>query len=154
MVGVTEWEYRENESGNSIKMLFQNLRTQVLKTQGHNSSQHNKQYLLEHITVTFPNTKNKEVFCGGPVVKNQPCNAGDTSLIPGPERFPHAAGQWSPHTTTNEPVLWSLWAATTQPMRHNYWSPQALQSVLCNKRNHCSEKPSHHSYRVAPAYCS
>ena len=88
-------------------MLFQNLRTQVLKMQVHNSSQHNKQYLLGHVTVMFPNTKNKEVFCGGPVVKNLPCYAGDTSL-PGPGRFPHAAGQWSPHATTNEPVLWSL----------------------------------------------
>lgn len=59
--------------------------------QGHNSSQHNKQYLLGHITVTFPNTKNKEVFCGGPVVKNQPCNAGDASSIPGLEtKVPYA----------------------------------------------------------------
>ena len=60
-------------------MLFQNLRTQVLKMQGHNSSQHNKQYLLGHITVTAPNIKNKEVFCDGPGVKNQPCDAGDTT---------------------------------------------------------------------------
>ena len=26
-------------------------------------------------------------FSGGPVVKNQPANAGDTGLIPGLERF-------------------------------------------------------------------
>ena len=86
-------------------MLFQNLRTQVLNLQGYDSNQHNKQYLLGHITGTFPNIKNKEVFC---VVKNQPCNAGDASLIPGPKRFPCAAGQWSSRATTDEPVLWSL----------------------------------------------
>ena len=39
---------------------------------------------------------------GGPVVKNPPTNAGDTGLIPGPGRFPHAAGQLSSHVTTTE----------------------------------------------------
>ena len=29
-------------------------------------------------------SKKKEDFCGGPVVKNPPANAGDTYSIPGP----------------------------------------------------------------------
>ena len=33
---------------------------------------------------------------------------------------------------------------------HNY-SALALKPVLCSKRNHHSEKPEHHNYRVAPA---
>ena len=31
-------------------------------------------------------------FCGGPVVKNPPANAGDMGLIPAPERFLRAMG--------------------------------------------------------------
>ena len=35
-------------------------------------------------------------FPGGPVVKNLPCNAGDTGLNPGQEtKIPHATGQLS-----------------------------------------------------------
>ena len=40
-------------------------------------------------------------FSGGPVVKNQPANAGDTGLIPA-GKIPHGAGQLS------------LWAATVE----------------------------------------
>ena len=29
-------------------------------------------------------------------------------------------------------------------------SPCTLKIMLCNKRNHCSEKPTHHSSRIAP----
>ena len=32
---------------------------------------------------------------------------------------------------------------------NSYWSPYALESVLCNKRSHHNEKPVHHSWRVA-----
>ena len=44
-------------------------------------------------------------FPGGPVVKNLPCNAGDSSLIPvrGAE-IPHALGQLSSSTTTTDPM--------------------------------------------------
>ena len=45
-------------------------------------------------------------FPGGPVVKNLPCNAGDTSLIPGPGRC-HMHGVPKPVTATTEPVPWS-----------------------------------------------
>ena len=51
----------------------------------------------------------------GPVVKNLPCNAGDTGSIPGPGRSHMPQG--------------------------NYCSPQATEPILCNKRSHCSEKP-------------
>ena len=42
----------------------------------------------------------KQDFSGGPVVKNLPANAGDTGLIPGPERS-HMQLIW--HTTTSGP---------------------------------------------------
>ena len=43
------------------------------------------------------------VFAGGPVVKNLPSNAGDSSSIPGQgTKIPHAAGKPSP--CTPEPV--------------------------------------------------
>ena len=42
-------------------------------------------------------------FPGGPVVKNLPSNAGDTSWIPGQGTvIPHATGQLSPRATTTE----------------------------------------------------
>jgi hypothetical protein len=40
-------------------------------------------------------------FPGGPVVKNLPCNTGETGLIPGPEiKIPHATEQLSPSAAT------------------------------------------------------
>ena len=40
-------------------------------------------------------------FPGSPVVKNLPCNTGDTGLIPGPGiEIPHATGQLSLHAAT------------------------------------------------------
>ena len=37
----------------------------------------------------------------GPVVKNLPCNAGDTGSVPGPDaKIPDASGQLSSHATT------------------------------------------------------
>ena len=45
-------------------------------------------------------------FPGGPVVKNPPCNAGDSHSIPGGgTKIPHAAEQLSPCATATEPVL-------------------------------------------------
>ena len=42
-------------------------------------------------------------------------------------RIPHAAEKLSPCSTTAEaePVLWSLWATTTEPTHHNCWGPCA-----------------------------
>ena len=55
-------------------------------------------------------------FPGGPVVKNQPSNAGDMGSIPGRGiKIPHATGQLS------------LWATTTKPTCHNQREAGTLQ---------------------------
>ena len=44
-------------------------------------------------------------FSGGSVVKNLPCNAGNTASVPVEElRFPHTTEQISSHATTAEPL--------------------------------------------------
>ena len=52
-------------------------------------------------------------------------------------------GQLGPCTTTTAPEL----RVCTDG---NYWSPHALEPVLCNKRDNHSEKLTHHNWRVAP----
>ena len=48
----------------------------------------NKGLISNTYTVhTIQHRKNKQDFPGGPVVNNQPANAGDTSSIPGLGRF-------------------------------------------------------------------
>ena len=65
-----------------------------------------------------------EVFPGGPVVKNQPANAGDTGSIPSwGTKIPHAVEQLSLCTTTTEPVH--------------------LEFMLLKKRSHHKKKPIH-----------
>ena len=61
-------------------------------------------------------------FPGGPVIKNLPCKARDTSLIPGPGRF---------HMPPSKE------ACMPQRLR-----PCALEPVLHNKSK---EKPAHHN---------
>ena len=39
-------------------------------------------------------------FPGGTGDKTLPANAGDTGLIPGPEKIPHAVNQMSPQAST------------------------------------------------------
>ena len=42
-------------------------------------------------------------FPGGPVIKNPPCDAGDTGSIPGQgTKIPHTTEKLSPRTTTRE----------------------------------------------------
>ena len=72
-------------------------------------------------------------FPGGTVVKNPPTNAGDTGLIPGLGRPPHAAEQGSLCATTTESVLYSLQATTAEPVH--------LEPMVRNKRSHRNEKP-------------
>ena len=55
-----------------------------------------------------------EDFCGGPMVKNPPANAGDTYLLPGPGRFPHTTEQLSLCTTLLSPHAWSPCSATEE----------------------------------------
>ena len=38
-------------------------------------------------------------------IENPTANAGDTGLLPGPGRFPHAVERLSPCTTSTEPML-------------------------------------------------
>ena len=59
-------------------------------------------------------------FPGGLVVKNLPCNARNTSVIPFQEDL-NSADQRSPQATTTK--------------------PSCLEPVLCNKRSHHNEKP-------------
>ena len=61
--------------------------------------------------------------------KNPPANSGDKDSIPGPGRFHMPVEQINP------------WATTIEPMCFNYWSPNALEPVLHNKRSHCNEEP-------------
>ena len=61
---------------------------------------------------------------GGPVVKNPPANAGDTGLTSGLGRA-QDAGQLNLGATATEPTH--------------------LESVPCNKRSYCNEKPTHHN---------
>ena len=66
--------------------------------------------------------KKTGTFSGGPVVKNPPSNAGDTSLIPGlGTKIPQATRQLSPCVKTAEPV----------PARVHV--PQLEGSMRCNK---------------------
>ena len=44
-------------------------------------------------------------FPGGAVDKNSPVGAGDTSLIPGSGKIPHAKEQQSPWAATTESML-------------------------------------------------
>ena len=48
-------------------------------------------------------------------------------------------------TTSIEPVLYSPEASATESMSCNYWSLQALEPMLHNKRGHRNEKPMYHS---------
>ena len=67
--------------------------------------------LKKDLPVTKPQTWDNRLltnfwprdFPGGPVVKNPPCNAGDTGSIPGGgTKIPHAVGQLSLRATTTE----------------------------------------------------
>ena len=76
-------------------------------------------------------------FPGGPVVKNPPCNVGDTSSIPGLGRSHLLWG------IATELALWSPWATTTEPTC-SYWSLRALEPVLRNRRSPSNERPAQH----------
>ena len=56
-----------------------------------------------------------------------------------------------------KPVGHNYWACTLEPMSHNYWAlmpqllkPMRLEPVLCNKRSHCNEKPTHRNEEKPP----
>ena len=62
-------------------------------------------------------------FPGGPLDENLPDNAGNRV--------------WPP-VQEDSTCCWAM-----KPMHHNYWSPHALEPMLCNKRRCHSEKPVH-----------
>ena len=61
------------------------------------------------------------------------------------QEIPHAKEQPSPCSITTELLLYSLWAATTEPEYGNYWSHHGLEPVLHNKRSPRNEKPVRHN---------
>ena len=42
---------------------------------------------------------------------------------------------------TTKPQHHNYWVCTLEPMSHSYWNPCTLETVFCNKRSHCNEKP-------------
>ena len=61
--------------------------------------------ICRQVSWEFLTEKEGRGFPGGPVVKNVPCNARDTSLIAEVRKILHATEQLSLCTTTTEPVL-------------------------------------------------
>ena len=83
-------------------------------------------------------------FPVGTVVKNPPAKARDTGLSPGPGRShmlqsneAHEPQLLSLHSRAHEPQLLSPHATTTEARTR-------LELVLCYKRSHHNEKPTHH----------
>ena len=103
--------------------------------------------------ISKPSVKNKFLggFLGGSVVKKKRKKKKSSwrcrrhGFDPWPRRSPRAEEQLSPCTAAAEPVLQRPGAATTESLPHNYWSPSAVQPLLCNKgRNlRSNEKPAH-----------
>ena len=87
-------------------------------------------------------------FTAGPVLKNLPCNAGDTGSIPGPgTKIPYATEQLSPCTTTTEPSLYSPRAAirevtaTRTPLTTTRESLSAAMNSPCTTmKTQCNQK--------------
>ena len=97
--------------------MFNLIRHQGSVVQTHNETQ------LTHTRMIWVKKDRYGGFPAGPVVKNLPAKAGDTSSIPGLGRFPHTLGQLSP--CTPEPVL-------------------------RNERSHCRKKPVHQNKEQVP----
>ena len=74
-------------------------------------------------------------FPGSAVVKNLPANAGDTGLSPGLGR-----SHMPRSTSACVPQLLSLHSRACEPQ---LLKPMSLEPVLCNKRSHRNEKPTH-----------
>ena len=71
-----------------------------------------------------------EGFPSSPVVKNPPCNAGDTSLIHDPGSYYMKQGNW---------------ACALEPERKQQEKHSKRRAQDEHKRNHGSEKPTHHN---------
>ena len=77
------------------------------------------------------------------------CQCRGHGFEPWSRKIPHVTEQLSLCATTTEPVLWSPRATTTEPARHNYYSPCAPGPALRNKRSHRKEKNAHHNEKNA-----
>ena len=83
-------------------------------------------------------------FPGGAVaVRNPPASIAGTQIQSLIREDPTCLG-------ATKPVLHNNWACALEPVSHNYWAhgpqllkPACLESMLCNKRSHCNEKPEH-----------
>ena len=89
---------------------------------------------------------NNRGFPGGSVVNNPPANAGNMGSIPDLGRF---------HMHTTKPMCYNYWACALEPRNCDYWahvcsywSLQALEPVLHNKRSHHDEKSTRRIWRV------
>ena len=74
-----------------------------------------------------------EDFPGGSVVKNLPCNVGDTDSIPGSGRSHMSGSNWA-----LAPQLLSLFS---RALELQYWALHAPEPRLHNKGSHHNEKP-------------
>ena len=84
-------------------------------------------------------TSNGGFFCG-PIVKNSPCKAEGTDLIPGPGR--------SNMPQSNKVPIPQVQSQHSRATSHNYWvhvlqllKLTYLEPVFHNKRSYCDEKP-------------
>ena len=83
--------------------------------------------------------------------KESTCQRRRHRFKPPSGKIPHdPAEQLGPCPTTIEPVLWSLEAATAEPMCCSCWTPGAREPVLHVKRSQPDEKPALHSYKKPP----
>ena len=82
-------------------------------------------------------------FSDGPVVKNPPCNAGDTGSIPGQgTKIPHAMGHLSLPATTTELTLFNQSSRAANYRVHAPWSPHTTTREEKNPHATTREKSS------------
>ena len=100
------------------------------------------------------------------MVKNPPASSGDTGSSPGPGRSYMPLSNYagvpqllSLRSRAREPQLLSLRSRAREPqllsLRSRAREPQLLKPVclgpvLCNKRSHCDEKPTHRNEEQPP----
>ena len=99
----------------------------------------------KHVTKkkkSFHDKNTTRGFSGGPVVKNPPCNAGDTGSTPGPRRS-HTAEQLSLCTTTRRlqsPRLQLLSPCAQSPRSTSPHSPQLQKAHAKQRRPSAAKK--------------
>jgi len=102
-----------------------------------------------HVSITSDGAvKNTETglpwWLGG---KESTCQCRRHGFDPWSGNILHVAEQLSPYATTTEPVFDSQGTVTTEALASH---PRA---VLCKKRSHCDEKPTHHAPQLESSPC-